>query len=178
MKKLGKVEKVEVVKKFADYLDSGANELAMDENIKLQQTTIYSFPKGKMPDSVWILQSFAQNIHRLKLSKTALDILFYFIGYLKYQNFIGIDIQSICETLEKKNSIVSKAMKELKDKKIIIAIKDETDKRRNVYWVNPDTMYRGKAIDRDKQIKKAKEERIQLDLFADEIKFIERSEKG
>jgi DNA-binding MarR family transcriptional regulator len=170
--------KTERIKKFIDYADTGSFESAKDENIKLYQTTIYSTPKGKMPDSVWILQSFAQNIHRLKLSKSALDILFYFIGYLKYQNFIGIDVLTICETLDKKKSIVGKAMKELKDKNIIISIKENQDRRRNVYWINPETMYRGKALDRTKQLKEADKNKIQLNLFDSEIQFIKRSEKG
>ena len=56
-------------------------------------------------------------------------------------------------------------MKQLKEINLIVDLPNSQDKRRKDYWINPNAMYRGHAIDRTKQIKIAKENQLELGLF-------------
>jgi hypothetical protein len=162
---MGKVN--DKIKEVANYIDSGLQEVGNDMGISLESKTIITAKRGKMPDSTFVLQSFAQTMlkNRKRLSTTAKDLIFYFIGYVGYGNWIGMNIETICEELGKKRSIVLHGLKQLKEINLIVSVPDQQDKRRNVYWINPNAMYRGSAIERTKQIKEAKKNQLELGLF-------------
>lgn len=167
------MDKVDKLKEYANYMENGSEEVARDMGLRIKHTTIISKQKGKLPPCVFVVQDFAEKMLYYSKNKiignTAQTILWVFISYMKFGNFIGLNIDTICDIVGKKRSIVHKSMKELKDCNIIKVIEDSQDKRRNLYWVNPESMWKGNALDRIKKIKEVKDKGYTLELFPDYV---------
>lgn len=163
------MDKVDKLKEYANYMESGSKEVANDMGLNIKHTTIISRQKGTLPAFCFVMQDFANKMLFYTKNKiignTAQSILWVFIGHMKYGNFIGLNVDTICDLVGKQKSIVHRALKNLKDCNIIKVIPDDQDKRRNLYWVNPESMWKGSAMDRTKKIKEAKEHGYSLDLF-------------
>jgi DNA-binding transcriptional regulator GbsR (MarR family) len=89
----------------------------------------------------------------------------FFFGLSAYENFLGIDIKTISETLEITERSVITALNELEGEKIIIKMKHGIDKRRNDYFINPLAAWKGNSYSRDKRIKTLVQNKQQLELF-------------
>jgi hypothetical protein len=89
-----------------------------------------------------------------------------------YDNYIGIDQETIMEELEykSKQSVVS-AIQELKLQNIVISVRDIQDKRRNVYILNPYQSWKGKVANRIKAVKELQKENTGIQL---NLPFIEK----
>jgi predicted transcriptional regulator len=161
-----KEEKRQRIKDFSDYIENGQNEVSKDFNIDLDVTTIYKSRTGKMPDSVFVLQDFALKLAiRGVYNLITYRILFYFIAVSQYENFISADVKTIAEDLNISVPSVKRATKQLTDDNIIMKIEHPKDKRRIDYFLNPKATWRGKTMNRDKFIDKAKKNKLQLELF-------------
>ena len=119
-----------------------------------------------MPNSVFVIQDFAMNL-AIKGGYTlnTYRVLFYFIAVSQYENFISVDINTISEDLEISVASVKRATKELSNENIIMKVPHPMDNRRVDYFLNPKAMWRGKTINRDKFLNKAKNNKLQLNLF-------------
>lgn len=105
--------------------------------------------KNKIPVIPDYVQLFQEAIRRIVagdgMSLITYRVFLFLLGSMEYQNFIGIDIKTLAETLNVSVPSVDRAMKQLKELNIIISIKDTLDKRRNAYMLNPKAAWRGKA---------------------------------
>lgn len=164
MKKQQKKE----LKDYSNYIEKGNIEVAKDNNINVDITTIINDRKGTMPDSVFILQRFSQKLaYRNDYTLTTHRVLHYFISITEFENHISVDVKTISEDLNISLPSVKRATKQLYNDNIILKIVHPTDKRRLDYFINPMAMWKGKTMNRDKFLNKAKKESKQLKLFGE-----------
>jgi hypothetical protein len=156
------------IKYLGEYLEQGIVETGNDENISVDSTLILKIKQGKMPDAVFVLQNFCKNIaNRIDYTQSTFRVLFYLISLSEYENFISIDVKTIAENMNMSPLSVKRATKQLSDDNVIKKIDHPSDKRRIDYFLNPMAMWRGKTLNRDKFLIKAKAKKIQLGLFGE-----------
>lgn len=166
---MNKKEKKQKLDDFSEYLDGGIMEVGKESGLNVEVTNIVKFKQGKMPDSVFMLQAFAQKLSgRVDYSPVVFRVLFYFISLSQYENFVSVDIKTISENLDISEPSVKRATKKLVDDNVVIKVPHPSDKRRVDYFLNPLGMWKGKTITRDKFINKAKQNKMQLDMFRGE----------
>jgi DNA-binding MarR family transcriptional regulator len=163
---MNKEEKKQKLSDFSEYVSSGIEEVGRDRNLDVQVTNIVKLRQGKMPQSMIVLQSFALELaYRKTYSVITFRVLNYFIALSQFENFVSIDIKTISDALEISEPSVKRATKQLVIDNIILKIAHPSDKRRIDYFLNPMAMWKGKTIKRDKFLNKAKNDKLQLDLF-------------
>jgi predicted transcriptional regulator len=151
MKKTEKTENK--VKYLANQIETGIEELGNDEGLKFEANTYIKKATGTMPQSIFVLQNFAMQFAKnITLNISTYRILFYFIGLSEYENFLSIDQLTISEELKISPKTVVRSLTELKDLNIIISVPHKSDKRRNDYFINPNTMWKGNSASRTKKI--------------------------
>ena len=161
-----KEEKRQKLKDYSDYIDNGMIEVGKENNLDVQVTNIIKLKQGKMPESVFVLQTFAQKLsYKNDYNSTTFRVLFYLISLSQYENFVSIDIKTISENLCISEMSVKRATKKLVEDNIVIKVSHPSDKRRVDYFLNPLAMWRGKTLNRDKFLKKAKDNKVQLNMF-------------
>lgn len=162
-----KEEKKSRLKDFSDYINDGIIEVGKEQNLDVEVINIVKGKQGRMPQSMIVLQSFALELAFRKNYSTAIfRVLNYFIALSQFENFVSIDIKTISESLDISEPSVKRATKQLVDDNIVIKVAHPSDKRRIDYFLNPMAMWKGKTINRDKWIRKAKDNQLQLDLFS------------
>lgn len=129
------------------------------------------FPKD-VPEFVMMFQSAGKSLFKT-LSPGACKVIGYMFSILQYSNHIGTDQKTLSEELSLSVRTVNGAIKELKDKSVIISYRDPQDTRRQIYMINPHAAWKGKIQNRQKHIKANP---LQVDLYS-EIKEAERREK-
>ena len=91
----------EKLKDFSSYVADGIVEVGKDNNMEVDVVNIVKQRQGKMPDSLFVLQTFASDMARRKNYTTAtFRVLMYFFALSQYENFVGIDVKTISEDLE------------------------------------------------------------------------------
>ena len=165
-----KDKKYKKLSAFSEYISEGIVEVGNDNEMNVQVTNIVKTRTGKMPDSVFVLQSFARKVsYQKNYSANTFRVLLYFFGLSEYENFVSIDVKTISEFLDISELSVKRATKQLTEDNIILKTEHPTDKRRIDYFLNPDSCWRGKSLNRDKAIDKLKKKnKLQLELFTRE----------
>ena len=160
------LKKSEKIKEIGEYNSQGIEEVGRDNGLKFDVTTIYKGQRGKMPDSIFVLQNFANELSKRKnYSANTFRVLMHFFGLSIYENFISIDIKTISENLDISVASVKRATSQLTEDNIIMKHIHPTDNRRIDYFINPQAAWRGNTLNRDKQLKKLKDNKTQLDMF-------------
>jgi hypothetical protein len=138
------------------------NDKDLDIKISVSQKRI------KLPPNVMIFQAFAY-LAATKLKPTTNRILMFLFSCSGYENYIGMDVITIAEELNiTKRSVIS-GLQELENNKILIKYSNVTDKRRNDYFINPLSAWKGNSFTRKQTIKKIQQDYpAQLNLFPDE----------
>ena len=116
------------------------------------------YVKKKTPkQSNYVMFYQAVNLELVKILKpNSCKVLLYLMSKTGYDNYIGVNQETMQEELEYKSiDSVKKAIKELKFYNIIISMPDLVDKRRNVYFINPYQSWKGKVAKRIEAVKKA-----------------------
>jgi hypothetical protein len=135
------------------------------------------YVKKKVPkQSNYVMFYQAVNLELVKiLTPCACKVLLYLMSKTKYDNYVGVNQETIQEELGYKapKSIVD-AVKELKSYNIVISMPDLVDKRRNVYFINPYQSWKGKVAKRIEAVKTANNlDFTQLSLpFTDRIDLL------
>ena len=117
--------------------------------------------------STYVMFYQSVNLELVKLLKpNACKVLLYLMSKTHYDNYVGVNQETIQEDLEyKQRKSVIEAIKELKEYNIVISLPDLEDKRRNVYFINPYQSWKGKVAKRIEMVKKAHDRMgIQLEL--------------
>lgn len=167
---MSKAKNVEKLIELSEYMSEGFVEVGKDNNMDVQVTTVVKQRTGKMPQAVFLLQSFAQKVaFRKDYSANTFRVMMYFFALSQYENFVSIDVKSISENLEISEMSVKRATKQLTDDNIIIKTEHPSDKRRTDYFLNPMASWKGKSLNRDKAIEKLqKKNKTQLDMFTND----------
>ena len=140
-----------------NYLENGVKEVGKDEGLNFDVNIYVKSKKGTMQPSVFVIQNFAmQCATQLKFSSATYRILMYFIGLCEFENFLSIDQYTIADVLELSTKTVNRGLKDLMEQNIILSYPHPTDKRRNDYFINPNTMWKGKEQNRKARITKDK----------------------
>lgn len=155
----------EKLKDFGEYVSEGIEEEGRSRDMVVKSTTILSINKGKMPESIFVLQQFARAVAQRNYTANIYRVLMYFFGLSEYENFLCVDVKTISEKLLMTERSVMRATKTLEKDNILKKIKHPNDKRRVDYFLNPMAAWRGKAINRTKTIKKLEDGKHQLEMF-------------
>jgi len=118
-----------------------------------------AYPKPKITGNRWIM-TFQDSLITIAKDKEftgpAKTVLFFLMGNLEFENYIHIKQVDVAKELEMHKTDVSKAMKLLVNKGIIMKVKEGAT---SGYKLNPHYGWKGKVVNRDKEIK-----RIVVDL--------------
>lgn len=137
------------------------------------ETSVNVYIKKKIPkQSNYVMFYQAINLELVKvLQPNACKVLLYLMSKTEYDNYVGVNQETIQEELEYKSiRSVQNAIKELKQYNIVLTVPDAVDKRRNVYFINPYQSWKGKVAKRIEAVKKLK----QIDLQQLELPFTDR----
>ena len=89
------------------------------------------------------------------LRPNACKLLLYMMSKTQYDNYIGVNQETMREDLEyKSKKTIVDGIKELMNYNIILVLEDLDDKRRNVYYLNPMQSWKGKVAKRIQTIKR------------------------
>lgn len=144
------------------------NKKKLTEDIKKlipeASTVNVNFGKKRipLPPNIMVFQTFAF-LAATELKPATNKVLMLFFASSAYENYVGMDIITIGEKLNITSRSVIAAINELEKNKIIIRTKHPSDKRRNDYFLNPFSSWKGNAESRKKMIEIMPSN--QLDLF-------------
>ena len=134
------------------------------------KVTIRTAPKRiSLPPSMIVFQAAAY-LCATKLNASVNRILMFFFAKSGYENYIGVDVKTICEELEMSKPTVCDGLKLLEENNILIKFQNLHDKRRHDYFINPVSALKGNSFTRDKKLKLMSEkDPKQLELFGEEV---------
>ena len=158
-------------KEKTDLIVNSIKDIHDGLNEPIPAISVYSgmkYPKN-MPDFIMLFQMAVRLIIK-SLTPSACKIFLYLLVTAMYDNVVGVTIKKLISELEFNKRTVIKALKELKDKNIVVSIKDLNDNRISIYIINPHTAWKGTIRTRNKFIKKQDEKHLQLQFpFTNEI---------
>lgn len=158
------------LKKMTDLsgsIEDGLEEYARDNEVELVANVFVSSKKVRMPDAIILFQSFAR-LAAIKLNGNSNRMLNYLFSKSAYENFIAIDVKTMCEEMNMNERTAYRSLKELEECNIVIRTPSPSDRRRNDYFINPSAAWRGSSSNRVKAINKLKQKKIQMDMFGNE----------
>lgn len=129
--------------------------------------SLYKKNKVKSAPNIQVFQTAAY-LAATCLSPSANKILMYFLSLSEFENYVGIDQLTLHEDIGMSLSSTERGIKELVDNGIIIKGKHPSDKRRNDYFINPMSAWKGKTLNRKIALQKLNvEQNNQLHLFGE-----------
>jgi hypothetical protein len=127
-----------------------------------------------LPPTVMLFQTFS-DIASSELSPSACKVLFFFFAQTQYSNRVSIDQFTIAKQIGMTERTVRSAISELERANIINKVPYLKDKRRNEYFLNPLTSWKGTAEARNAFIQES--DPNQLTIFGIEPKIMRELEK-
>lgn len=107
--------------------------------------------KGKMPPSTFVVQAMSRLIS-MRLGNSSCRVLFFMLSQSAFANYVSVDIKSMCELMDLSRRSIIDAINHLIEEGILVKIKNTLDSRRHDYFINPLVAWKGKSLDRSKQI--------------------------
>lgn len=107
----------------------------------------------KIPPNVMVFQTFAYLV-ATRLSPASNRLLMFFISITGYENYCSIDVKTIMDELKLSKQTVVKGLDELVKQNIVVKIPNSIDARRNDYFINPMSMWKGNSYSRKQVINK------------------------
>jgi predicted transcriptional regulator len=129
-----------------------------------KEINIYHVDKKRipLPANIMVFQAFAY-LAATKLKDCSNRVLMLLFSKSGYENFVSMDVTTIAEELNYTNRSVISALEELTKHNIIIKTQHPSDKRRNDYFINPMSAWKGNSFARKKMIESI--DTNQLNLF-------------
>jgi DNA-binding MarR family transcriptional regulator len=144
----------------------GALELA-GLNPEEYDLSLYRKTRVRVAPNIQLFQTAAY-LAATCLSPSANKILMYFLSLTEFENYVGIDQKTLHEDLNISLRSTERGINELVDNGIIIKVKHLSDKRRNDYFINPMSAWKGKIKNRKRALSILnKELDSQLNLFGE-----------
>jgi predicted transcriptional regulator len=119
-----------------------------------------AYPKPKITGNRWMMafqDSFAIIAKDKDLNGQTMRVLMLVLSELDFENYINIKQVEIAKQLEMQKTHVSKAMRLLVDKGIILKVKEGTT---TGYKLNPHYGWKGKVANREKEIDRIVKQRV------------------
>jgi predicted transcriptional regulator len=153
-------EKKNIIKKVSNEIAENIRSIIGDEtNIRV------GLERKKIPAPEFVMLYQAVGMLYLKeLSEKTIKVFYLFLLKLKYGNHIGMNVDSIAEETKISIASVERALKQLKENKMIISYSDPQDKRRNIYILNPHIAWKGTVSQRKKVMREMDKNQLSLDL--------------
>lgn len=120
-----------------------------------------------LPPNIMVFQTFAF-LAATKLKPSTNKVLMLFFANSGYENYIGMDVKTIAETLSITERTVTTATNELEKYNVIIKTQHPIDKRRHDYFLNPFSSWKGNSDSRKKMMQIIPDN--QLKLFGTDAK--------
>jgi len=142
------------------------NTLSALQNAEKQNLNVNVFVsrhKANLPPNIMLMQSFAK-LASIHMKPGTLRVLFYLFGISGWENIVGIDQKTLSEELKLTPKTISTAMKELTDVNILLVFKNQSDNRRNDYFINPVAAWKGNSSALQKRITKLHKDKTQYSL--------------
>lgn len=149
---MAKKQIIDITQKQAEMLADTTREVL---NLPVDSAINISLNKKKrppLPDFTMMFHATGMMVVK-EISPASLSVFWLFLCKLPYSNHIGINQSTIAEETTLSVASVKRAVKELKEKKLIISYTDQQDSRRLVYMINPVIAWRGDNVKRMKKIK-------------------------
>lgn len=153
--KLPKSKLIQIQKSVSDDLEIEKSKVSV----------IVQRDRIKLSPMVMVFQTFAY-LAATKLKPATNRLIMLLLSKSYYENYVGMDVKTICEELGITRQSVVSSINELVDNNIVIKLKHPTDNRRHDYFINPLAMWKGNGYTRAQAIKKI--DKKQLDLFPEE----------
>lgn len=119
-----------------------------------------AYPKPKIKNTRWMMtfqDSLIEIAKDRELTGEIKSVLFFLMGNLEFENYISIKQVEIAKQLEMHKTHVSRAIKVLVDKEIILKVKEGTT---TGYRLNPTYGWKGKVENMEKAKARMAEEKI------------------
>lgn len=164
---MGAPEGLEKLKQFMELagLDSSKYEIGIKKKRE----------REPLPPTVMLFQTFA-TLAASHLSPAACKVMFFFFSKTQYENVISIDQYTIAAQIDQSERSVRRAIKELQEYNVITAVPLINDRRRNEYFLNPYSSWKGSSLQRNAQISSMDEN--QLEMFGKHPKELKAAEKN
>ena len=164
------------MKFFAPMNNLEKKELAADvkekTGAKSVSININNNKRIPLPPNIMVFQTFAF-LAATKLKPSSNKVLMLFFSGSEYENYVGMDVVSISEKLEISERSVISSLKELEKHNIIIKTTNPRDRRRNDYFLNPYSAWKGNSESRKRFMQIIPEN--QISMFG--IKGFEHSQR-
>lgn len=148
-------------------LQKAVKEIVKTENGPEIIVTVRSEVKRpKLEPNVQVFQKFAM-VAAMELKPMANKILMLFFAISEYENYINMDVVTICETISASKNSVLEGLKDLERMNIIVKVQHPSDRRRHDYFLNPLAAWKGNSFTRLKAISTLQKSigASQLELF-------------
>ena len=140
-------------KKDVYKLQEAVMQAVIDDTGKVPDVKITILPDGKkkkIPEFVYVFQKVEFLLVQV-LAPSSCKVLMYFRAVSEYHNRIDKDVSDIATWTNLSDSQVRRAILELMTYKILVKTKSNNDARRNIYYVNPQSHWKG-LIEKAKEL--------------------------
>ena len=144
-------------------------------NVKVNVYVERDVPKLKGEPFTMLFQKLGI-VTAKKIRPVTAKLLLYLCASVDYGNVINKGPEQIAEELGYSRRNIERALKELEELKVIIKDKTAVDKRMNIIYLNPYQSWKGKVIDRRKQIASYTDP-AQLEMFPEKHSLLQMSKK-
>ena len=163
------ITKNEVKEKQEEQLIRGLQLLCETAGLDFNNYTLQKVKSQPKPAPNIQLFQTAAYLAATTLSPAANKVLMYFLSVSEFENFVGIDQKTLKEEMGVSLSSIERGIRELEKNGIIYKSKHLSDKRRNDYFLNPLTAWKGKILNRKIALEKlSKEPDNQLHMFGEQ----------
>lgn len=140
------------------------NDKDVDVSVNVKQK------RPKIPENIMVFQVTAY-MCATELKPASNKILMLFYSLSAYENYISMDVSTMCEVLGMSKPTVVNGLKELVDNNVIVKLAHPTDNRRHDYFLNPYTAWKGNSYARKEMINRIKgsSAAAQLDMFSGRV---------
>lgn len=139
MENLGKAELLKMKKEIEKLLVSDVPKDDLKINVFIRKN-------NKMEGNRWLfLYQDTEFLLSKALSPIGCKVIMLFRAVCKYENKVDYSAAQITKILDVSRQSVYRAIKELKDIGIILEFKDDYDERKKVYYLNPESQWKGKV---------------------------------
>lgn len=138
MENFGKAKLMEMKKNIESLLASDV----VEDDLKIN---VFVKKENKQDKNRWLfLYQDTEFLLSKALTPMGCKVVMLFRAVCKYENKVDYSKNQIQKILGVSRSSVYRAIQELKDIGIVIEFPDEYDERKNVYWLNPESQWKGK----------------------------------
>lgn len=138
----------------ANNVESKINDILVENGIEGNQVSVF-VGRGKREEDLFVkmFQKKQESEVLMSLHPSGVKLFCYVLLCMEYGNFIESDQSVMAQQTGLSLASIKRQIKELVKCGILIVTPDTNDKRRNTYYINPHTAWKGNPSDRARFIK-------------------------